>query len=219
VRLARFVEIAVAIGISFWLNSLEKRVETVVESIFFRRRQAAMRRLARSTEAVHNANEIQTVFDFVVREPTEALSLSSAAVFLQREAGFFQRIDAQGWSETTLARIPHDDPLALNLEAEFEPMHVADIGWHPSGLPGGSAAPILAVPLVARRELTGILLYGAHSNGADIDPDEVSAIFDLAKAAQATYDHLRVVELLDEVEGLKAQLAGRKVDVTRANTG
>jgi hypothetical protein len=219
VRLARFVEIAVAIGISFWLNSLEKRVENVVESVFFRQRQAAMRRLKHSAEAVHNASELSTIFDFLTVEPTEALSLSSAAVFLRGDAGWFARVAAVGWPETTMSRIMHDDPLALNLESDFEPLRVADIGWHPSGLPAGPAAPILAVPTIARRDLTGILLYGPHTNGADIDPDEVDAIFHLAKAAQATYDHVRMVELSDEVDKLKAQLAGRTADATRASAG
>lgn len=205
-RLASLVEIGAAITLSFWLNSLEKRIEGVVDSVFFRKRREVMRRLERSTEAVHNAAATKTVHEFLIREPVEALALSSAALFRRSDDGSFQRVLASGWPTTSTSRIEHDDPLALNLAAECEPFRLAEIGWQHGGLPQGSSAPNLAVPLVARQELFGMALYGAHTSGAEIDPEEVKSLNHLARAAQATYDHLKVVELTAQVESLRSQL-------------
>ncbi len=207
VRLASYVEIALAIGLSFWLNSLEKRVETVVATVFFRKRRQAMQRIERAAQAVHHAEKVSTIYDYVVREPVEALSLSSSALFVPEDKGEYRRIAAIGWSSSNTSVIEHDDPLALELEAEFEPLRIAEIGWKHADLPAGEAAPILAVPMVARRELLGIALYGAHANGADIDPEEVRALYQLARAAQATYDHLRVLELEAQLQQLQARVA------------
>ena len=207
VRLASYVEIAVAVGLSFWLNSLEKRVETVVATVFFRKRRQAMLRLERAAEAVQHASKISTVFDYLVREPVEALALSSAALFRPDGDGSYRRVAATGWPDTAATVIDRDDPLALELAAEAEPLRPVDIGWHHGDLPARDAAPILAVPIVLRRELLGIALYGAHTNGADIDPDEVSALFHLARATQATYDHLRSLELEARVEQLQEEVA------------
>jgi hypothetical protein len=207
VRLASYVEIGLAIGLSFWLNSLEKRVETVVATVFFRKRGQAMQRIERAAQAVHHAEKVSTIYDYVVREPVEALSLSSSALFLPVDGGGYRRVAAIGWSSSNAWVIEHDDPLALELAAECEPVRVAQIGWKHADLPAREAAPILAIPMVARRELLGIALYGAHANGADIDPDEVRDLYQLARAAQATYDHLRVLELEAQLQQLQARIA------------
>jgi hypothetical protein len=210
VRVASYVEIAIAIGLSFWLNALEKRVETVVASVFFRTRHQAMLRLDRATEAVRHASKTSTVFDYLVREPVEALSLSSAALFLPADPGAgvdgFRRVADVGWSAASAHVIDHDDPLALDLLAEDEPLRVAEIGWHHDGIPTGNAAPILALPMV-RRELMGIALYGPHTNGADIDPEEIRALFGLARAAEAAYDYLRALELEARLQELRQEVA------------
>ncbi len=206
VRLASYLSIAVAIGISFWLNTLEKRVETVVATVFFRKRRQAMLRLEHSAQAIHHASKMATVLDYLVREPVEALHLSSAAVFLPSD-GAFKRVHAIAWADGTMSLIDSDDPLALELASERAPTRLADIGWHHSDLPVGLVAPILAVPLEARNDLLGLALYGAHTNGSDIDPEEVRALNDLADAAQATYDHLQVLELSQKVETLRTQIA------------
>ena len=67
-RLAVLIEIAVAVGISFWVNSLEKRVGNLVDGIFFRRRREAMQRIERDAKAIHRAHEQSTVDGYVVNE-------------------------------------------------------------------------------------------------------------------------------------------------------
>jgi hypothetical protein len=218
-RLASLAEIGAAIALSFWLNSLEKQVEGAVDSVFFRKRRQAMRRLERAADAVHNASATQTVDEFLTREPMEGFSLASAALFRRLDDGSFQRVLASGWPKASLANIEHDDPLPLNLSADCLPLRLAEIGWQHAGLPQGFAVPILAVPLVARQVVLGFILYGAHANGAEIDPEEVNSLNRLARAAQATYDHLKVVELDSQIASLKAQLAALSMSPGQASSG
>ena len=206
-RMAAIVSIAVAIGLSFWLRDLEQRIESVVSTVFFRKRRQAMLRLERATQAVYHAARIPTVIEYLVREPIEALGLVSAALFLPQASGSFHQVLARGWDDAKCEVIEHDDPLALELTAEGQPIHVAEIGWNHADLPAPGHNPILAVPMVARNELLGIALYGAHDNAADIDPEEVRGIRHLARAAQASYDHLRALELAEQVAALKAEIA------------
>lgn len=211
-RLALFFEIAAAVAISFWVNSLEKRVEKVVDGIFFRRRREALQRIERDARAIHRARETSTVDHYVVGEAATALALSSAALFRQNDDARFERVLAAGWSNNSFTAVDHDDKLVLTLEAEWEPLRLREIGWQHPDLPVGNDAPILAVPLIARQALCAFVLYGPHSNGADVDPEEVRQLFHLCRSAQSTYDELGVQKLTD----LVAELRG---EVTRLKNG
>jgi hypothetical protein len=52
---------------------------------------------------------------------------------------------------------------------------------------------VLAVPVFALARLEAIVLYGAHTGGEDIDPDEATSLEGLAKAAGTAYDHLEML--------------------------
>ena len=41
-----------------------------------------------------------------------------------------------------------------------------------------------------RHELVSFTLYGAHANGAQLDPEEVALLEDLAREAARAYDHV-----------------------------
>ena len=48
----------------------------------------------------------------------------------------------------------------------------------------------LAVPVTVRHELVSFTLYGAHANGAQLDPEEVELLEELAREAASAYDHV-----------------------------
>jgi hypothetical protein len=68
-----------------------------------------------------------------------------------------------------------------------------------------------------RRQLTEIILYGAHRNGADIDPDEEGELIPLAVGAGAACDHIeaqslqaKIDVLTRENEQLRTELLARR---------
>ncbi len=218
-RLALFIEIAAAVAISFWVNSLEKRVGKLVDGIFFRRRREAMQRIERDANAIHRAREQTTVDGYVVNEATSALALSSAALFRRNDNAAYERVLASGWPDNSVSSIDHDDKLVLTLESEWEPLRIAEIAWQHIGVPTGNVAPVLAVPLIARQALFAFVLYGAHSNGADVDPEEVQRLFRLCRAAQGTYDELQVEKMIKLVEELRGEVARLKNGAANAAVG
>jgi hypothetical protein len=56
--------------------------------------------------------------------------------------------------------------------------------------PQNAAIYTLAVPVTVRHELVSFTLYGAHANGAQLDPDEVALLEELAREAARAYDHV-----------------------------
>jgi hypothetical protein len=59
--------------------------------------------------------------------------------------------------------------------------------------------------LVARHELLGFALYGGHTGGEAIDPDERQTLVRLVDAATAAYDHVRSKALLVESSALRSE--------------
>lgn len=204
-NLARILEICAAIGLSFWLSDLQARVSALIDGIFFRRRRAAMQRLSLAADAMPHAEKNETVDAFLIHEPLDALELSSAALFRRDPDGNFPISTAEGWPDVPLV-LGHDDKLVLTLEAQQDLLRPSEIAWENPHV-RGNACPVLGVPLLLRRKLVAIVLYGAHRNGADIDPDEARALKRLAVSAEASYDHLRAMELDREVADLSAKAA------------
>jgi hypothetical protein len=44
--------------------------------------------------------------------------------------------------------------------------------------------------VTVRHELVSFTLYGAHVNGAELDPEEVGLLEELAREAARAYDHV-----------------------------
>ena len=92
-------------------------------------------------------------------------------------------------------------------------MRVGELSWKPDDLPEGSARPLLAVSLLARHQLAGVALYGAHVAGQDIGTDEEETLCALAKNATDAYASLAAEALRRENDRLKSLLASeRKTD-------
>lgn len=218
-QLALTASIVAALSLGFWLNSIHRNVDRLVDSIFFRQRHEAERRLARSVAAVPLAESNEAVGHFLINEPVAALDLASAAVFHREGDGRFVRSDAAvGWEACRISGLSSSDPLVLHLVAERSAIRVTEIAWSPPGLPSGAAAPSLAVPVLVRRQLTEIILYGAHRNGADIDPDEERHLVPLAVGAGAAYEHLETEALRTKIDALTREIDLKAHEIEQLRT-
>jgi hypothetical protein len=56
----------------------------------------------------------------------------------------------------------------------------------------------------------GIVLFGPHRNGNDIDKDECQLLTEFVKEAAAGYERVAFVQLSDKVTELQANLAALK---------
>jgi hypothetical protein len=197
-----------AIGVAFWLESLHARVEAWIESVFFRRRHAAETRLAGIAEGLPYAEHTDDVDEALVREPQEALTLSSAALFKRDQEGRYVR-DGEVL----------DGPLLLQVQGKHGPLRLQNLGDSDDATQD-DRTPVLAVPVFVRSRLEAVALYGAHVNGEDIDPDEVAALKSICVAAGTAYDHLEALRTTRELAKFRAlaERQAREIAVLRERT-
>jgi hypothetical protein len=200
------LEIAAAIGIGLSLDAFHKKLDGFIDRALFRRRHLAERRLDDAARALPCATAAQTVDDALVGEASDALELASAAVF-RHDGDVYRRARARGWSDGEMIELGADDGLVLRLRSDLEPLDPEEVEWRAEGVPDATRAPIYAVPVVVERRLKAIALYGGHSGGEALDPDERLCLRKLAQAAAAAYEHIDSAELRRQLASLEAENA------------
>lgn len=207
-RLGIAAEIGAALLVGFWVNSLHRRVDWFIDATFFRQRHAAELALTRIAAALPFAATVQAIGECLVFEPARWMMLASAAIFRRGEGESYQRETSLGWGPDTAAQLGEsDERLLMLLRSSSNPLSLYDHPSRESGLPMGPAHPVLALPILVRRELVAVVFYGAHVHGEPLDPDEVKAIGALAAGAAAAYDHLESESMRRRVEQLEGLLS------------
>ena len=201
---ANFLEIAAAIVLGLSLNVLHGRLDNLIDRTIFRRRHLAEKRLESASQTLPHASSMSFVDEMLVSEPADALDLASAALF-RRNGAAFKRENATGWTAEHATELDENDHLVTRLRAELQPLKIADFRWPVRTLPTGVAQPIYAVPIPSGHNLAAIALYGGHSGGEDLDPDERRSLRGLAAGAALAYDHLAAEELNRTVEQLRGE--------------
>ena len=210
-RFAVFVEICVSIAFGFWVNSSQRRIDNLIETLFFHARRVAEERLRGVARRIAHVTERAPLDDTLVREPFEALGLTSSALFRLID-GAYARVAQRGWPDDVLPDVDHNDDLVLEIVATRAPVDVHKIGWTHAGLPG-ALRPALAYPILVRQEPVGMLLLGAKRDGERFDALERNSLQTLVESAAATYDHLEAVEQRD----LAAELQHALEETRREN--
>lgn len=205
-RLGLFVEIATAIGLGFGLNSLHKRSDALIETLFFRRRHLAEMQLERVIATLPHTTSKTTLEELIVEDPAHGLQLASAALFERDSDGGYVRRRALGWATGCVEVLDINDRVVLQLQAEHGVVRIHEIRWPRTDVPTGAAYPSIAVPVLLRRQVVAILLYGAHASGADLDPDEVKILGSLATAASLAYDHLEAQDMRRQLEAAQRRI-------------
>jgi hypothetical protein len=211
-QLAIILELAVAVLMGVWLKSMHHRVDAFVDSVLFRRRHLAERRLERAAKTLPHATSAAFVNEALVVEPTESLGLVSSALFRRNSDGTFERRFALGWSDGSALSLESDDHLVIQLEAELDCLNLSDVRWPRADIPSGLYQPLLAVPIIVRHRLVAFALYGGHVGGEALDPDEIRSLRQLAMPAGAAYDHLEAEELREQNDRLRTLSAELQLD-------
>lgn len=206
-RPAIYVSLFAALIIGFTLNALHGRVENFLSDVFFRDQRRAEEALRRAARALANTSSEKTLVEFLVGEPVRVLGLTSAALFLaQRDGGQFVRAADSGWTQQETEAIDSEDPLIVELRAEWAPIVLDGRPRPETILPGGSKAPSLVVPLLMRGAVFGFVFYGARSNGMPLTSDERSLLEAIARSAGAAYDHIDSEKARDRIHHLEDRI-------------
>jgi hypothetical protein len=202
-RLTLGLELIATIGIGVLLDRLNRRTESIVEAIFFRRRRAAEQYLRRAGTALPYAVDESAIADGLVQIPVDALHLAGAALYRRSSGG--ERFEGVATAQQTTVAPPgfgRNDLLVRMLLANEQIVWLEELRAHLD--PENMAVYTLAVPVIVRHDLVSFTLYGAHTNGAQIDPDEVALLEDLAREAARAYDHVDAVRTRERYAHLVA---------------
>ena len=208
-RLAIGFELLSAIGIGFLLDRINRGVESFVESVFFRRRRLAERYLRRAASALPYATDEAAIADGLVQVPVDAIDLAAAALY-RRSAGGSRFEGVATANQTTVAPAGFDGNhlLVRMLLADEKVVWLDDLRAQLDT--ENAAIYALAMPVTVRHELVSFTLYGAHANGAQLDPDEVALLEELALEAARAYDHVEAVRVRERY----AQFAAPPLELT-----
>ena len=215
-RLGTLADIGLAIVLAFSFSGLHRRVDRVVDRVFFRKRYNAERRLKLAARSVLRSTSADAVREFLIDEPQAALDLSSAALFEPSTSSSWKRTRAIGWTRGMREELEDNDALVRRVASEQASSKISSMQWTAASLPTGLAHPVLAVPVLARGRVLAIAFYGQHHSGADIDPEEIAEIERVADEAGAAFDHVEAENLRREneaqahrIEELMQQLSPR----------
>jgi len=188
-RLAIGLELLATIGIGFLLDRINRVVERIVESVFFRRRRLAEQHLRRAALALPYATDETAIVDGLVQIPADALDLASAALYRRSDGGVrYEGVATARQATVAPPGFDRNDLLVRMLLADESIVWLDEIRSHLDA--ENAAIYTLAVPVSVRHELVSFTLYGAHANGAQLDPEEVELLKELAREAARAYDHV-----------------------------
>jgi len=201
-----YAGLAAALLVAFTVNAFHKRIDHVLDLLFFQSERRAAERIAHLAAALQYADDEATVVRFVVEEPAEWLDLASAAVFLPGSDGTFRVTASAGWERPGAAFIVRTNPIIPQLRAAAAPLELRELHWSTDGLPAGIAEPLFALPIKARADLFGIVMYGGHANGATINADERKLLTTLVASAASAFDHIEAAQAREEIARLSTEV-------------
>jgi DNA-binding SARP family transcriptional activator len=202
------VAVAVQIAVAVLLGVVLMRVYTLMDSgigrLFFRRHYAALQRLSALSAGLGCAESLEELERLVASEPAIALDLVAGGVYRLTPDGWYVQMSTQGAGLP--AQLRTDDPLIVRMRTYGEPLRLSDRLLEQIGSSLREQSLALAIPLYVDGSLCSVVLYGAHANGSDLDPQEVSAIVALRRAAELAFRTLfHRVEHLRELAELIAR--------------
>ena len=179
-----FIEVVLAVGVGAVMLPLSRIAGSSIERRIFARQSRARAQLARVAKGLPYADSAEEIGRVLTMDASRNLELSAAALFRRRD-GTFVPETAVGWEHDALSE-PDAGRIKLAFEGEGRMLRLSHLEHN--------VPAIVAYPVYARRHLRGFVLYSAHDNGTDLDPDEIALLDDLTQNASRGYDALELAE-------------------------
>ena len=186
-------EALLALGIGVSLGRIHARVDSVVDTVFFRdrhRAEASLHRLAREAAYV---DDPQILAERIVAAVDRHANASGTALYL-----------GQGHSYAALLatlpeapRIERNDVAIVRMRSIGDPVDLEHLVHEagPTTCPGA-----IAFPMVVRGQLVGVLACGPKRNLEAYAPDERATLAELARAAGLALDTIATLALQRAVD-------------------
>lgn len=186
--------LALVLGLS--LNPIHKRVDGFIEQLFFRERHENERALLEfSKEAAYVTNSDALLNQAIAKLQSHTDARDAAILLHERDAYLAVRT----FGTDALRTVSENDPLVLAMKTWHKP---ADPHHYESAVQGA-----LALPMLARGRLIGLMTLGERAGGEAYAPDEIEALSQFAHGIGTALDMLSV-KPDDSIAELRQALAG-----------
>jgi hypothetical protein len=185
--------LALVLGVS--LNFTHQRVDRLVEGVLFRKRRADERALVDFSREAAYVTESDALLDQTIAKVERHTDARNAAILIDGSEGYEA---ARSFGDNSLAPARENDGAILALKAWHKPLdpHQYDTTLHGA----------LALPMLGRGRLLGVLLLGERAGGESYAPDEVEALSQLAHGVGSALDVLSSSGA-SSIEGLRESIA------------
>ena len=159
-----FIDAALALGVFLTFHRVRDFVEAFIERLFFRswhQKEAALKRFVAEAGFVTRTDALTTAFIAALTRFGEG---AEAAFYLKGAEGDYAL--AGGALSGASATLDANNPVLVSLRAKPRAVE----------LDGGDLPGALALPMLNRNEVTGVVLLGAKPSGAGYRPDEIEAL-------------------------------------------
>ena len=180
----------------------------MVDHVLNRRFHLVRRKLDDAGAAMLRAGSFEEIDRLLVKTPIEVLRLASGAVFRQNDL-VFRLGHCEGLGASAPQELQRDrDGALLKTIASAAPVRLPPEAWTRPGLQSELQAPCLATPVHSEAlGASALALFGPHTNGNDIDPDECEMLGAFALRAGTGYERVAFLILSQEVAELRSKLA------------
>lgn len=199
------VQSIVALALAFFFDFGYKRVENLIDRMFFRERHDAEIALVRFTDEaryIRSSSALLERASSVLRD-----SLRTAAVGVYREQGGAFRNAAENGAPSFPRTIDRDDPVITRLSATLKDVDLGDVG-------GSLGSDGYAFALATQSRLTGALIIRGRDDAEAYDPEERALVRALAREVASALQAIEASDHLDFIE----QVAAGKLDAQAAQS-
>lgn len=192
-----------ALALAFFFDFGYKRVESMIDRVFFRDRRAADMAIRCFIDEARYIRKADALLDRTAKIVRESLKCSAAAIYL--EHGSQYRTSAVSGAESFPTSVDGDDPVFVRLRASLADVDLADV---PSRLGSNGYAFAMAV----QSRVLGAIVIGNRVDEENYDPEERALLRSLAREVAAA---LAAIEAADRAELVK-ELAAGTIDLESA---
>ena len=196
--------LALALGLS--LNYIHKRADAFIEALFFRKRREDERALLDFSREAAYVTDSDELIDRAIEAVERHTDARSGAIFLDGAGAYTV---ARSFGNGLFASVGENDGAILALKAWHVPL---DPHHHSTSMQGA-----LALPMLARGRLLGVLLLGERAGGEAYAPDEVEALSALAHGVGSAMDGLSI-HAGDSIAALRESLASIASEIVSLRT-
>jgi hypothetical protein len=186
--------LALVLGVS--MRYIHKRVDSLVEAVLFRKRHDDERALRDFSHEAAYVTETGALLDRTIDTVRRHTDARNASLMLDGAGKYSQ---ARAFGPALQQDVDDNDGAVLALRTWHKPL---DPHHYTTALNGA-----LAVPMLARGRLIGLLLMGERAGGEAYAPDDVEALSQLAHSVGAAMDSLSARTNDSEITSLLEAIA------------